>query len=388
MRNAPIILRVVLLVTFTFLCRCSAPTRHRVLSFFFDGVPPLSEEEQTDRVEASNSEGTVRGKETPGEEVPRPSEYILHPPFLDRRCTKCHLDRFGNQVDRTSKLCFRCHSPQPFEGEVVHAPVANGACVLCHDPHKSKIEHLLKAPERELCAKCHAAEKLAKTKFHIMAEERSCTSCHDPHRSEGPALLHASEGGGVCMECHASILSNLPRRLTHPPAREGHCMKCHQSHNNGQPPFLVEEGNGLCRQCHAVPSVDAEMLHGPVMTDCIVCHDPHGSNIPFNLKETVPQLCWRCHEERKIAGWTFEHLELDEKGCLRCHDPHGTNLPAFLVEGIPGLCMGCHPPGEKKTHVRDQLDEGGRCLECHAPHGGQKRFFLREASEALQGAGD
>lgn len=122
-------------------------------------------------------------------------------------------------------LCFDCHEKKLFEGKVVHAPVASGTCILCHDPHASDNLGLLRKPPAASCLECHA--EVAKSPHVVAGFSRAghplgeaepgraakedplrpgrpfyCASCHEPHRSERPMLVRYPKGMSSCQNCH------------------------------------------------------------------------------------------------------------------------------------------------------------------------------------------
>lgn len=169
---------------------CDEVERYRVLSFFFDGVPPLVEERiiSSDEVMDTNSglpltKGVVQGKRV--ERVHGPS----------RNCKLCHekLDKSkwaASQVTkRTPEICYGCHEDYTESGLHVHGPVAVGACDFCHDPHISGYDALLKDPEPELCYRCHNQKSIESIPAHRTDMSSGCKPCHEAHSSSKKKLL-------------------------------------------------------------------------------------------------------------------------------------------------------------------------------------------------------
>jgi len=212
---------------------CSRATRDRWLAVLFDDPP---------RATAAAAPGSVAAAPSPepGSSEPagaiRPSSTAalvsVHPPYGTRECGVCHAlsdsrsftgtvpgtgmraaddsQRVRRQATRLvlppRELCFTCHvqmteAALAAEGRAVHAPVLHGDCVVCHDPHRSRRSHLLRAaPVSALCFKCHNRGAVATSAAHAALGSRGdCTACHDPHdgttslflREDGPA------GGGT-----------------------------------------------------------------------------------------------------------------------------------------------------------------------------------------------
>jgi len=187
-RPAPI--GLLLLVFFgIFLISCDEVERHEALTFFFDGVPPLGQEGlQGESLDPSSPE-LARTGQTP--------TWYVHEPRKD--CSICHGKRkqrsFSSQIYLTApvpKLCYNCHADYTASAPFVHGPVAVGQCLFCHNPHKSKIEHLLIAPEPGLCYQCHDVDTIELIAAHLPKQLSACTDCHNAHASSTKALLKGS----------------------------------------------------------------------------------------------------------------------------------------------------------------------------------------------------
>lgn len=167
---------------------CMSPReKHRVLTFFFDGVPsPDAEESSGQWTEPEPSEGRV------AEVRRRPAPiFVRHEPA----CDDCHAG--SEAAFRLSQpketLCWECHDPDDFRGAVVHGPVAAGQCGACHSPHKSRFEHLLLSEGASICGKCHGPETFAAIEEHRAEEGENCLACHDPHAADRRYMLHEAE---------------------------------------------------------------------------------------------------------------------------------------------------------------------------------------------------
>ena len=172
-----------------FFVSCDEVQRHEALTFFFDGVPPLQPEMFPEGLVDSNSLG-------PDQVEQRPAWYA-HEPSKD--CSNCHSKRkqrsFSTQthlIAPTPKLCYNCHDDFTSSASFVHGPVAVGQCLFCHNPHRSKIEHLLVAPEPGLCYLCHDINTIELIAAHLPKQLSTCTDCHNPHASSTKALLKNS----------------------------------------------------------------------------------------------------------------------------------------------------------------------------------------------------
>lgn len=178
----------------TFLCvavgliasACSTTTRHKVLTFFFDGVPSMDAADagKSTTPSASYASGTVQISSAAAIAFPKVSGDVVHPPYQSQSCSACH--EFGGPEGLTAplaELCFLCHERIDM-GSVVHWPVKQGRCTLCHDPHQSPNPRLLRRPATTLCLSCHNANQLAHG-----AEMGACLDCHQPHSSNQAKLL-------------------------------------------------------------------------------------------------------------------------------------------------------------------------------------------------------
>ena len=187
MRGTPIHLGWVLLVCLAALVlSCDEIERRRVLTFFFDGVPPSGgagfEGEPFD-VNSAELEQTGQ----------KPAWYV-HEPQKD--CTNCHRRQstggFSSQtrlIAPVPQLCHKCHDDPAVSASFVHGPVAVGQCLFCHNPHRSKVEHLLREAEPKLCYLCHDTSMIELIPAHLTQQTSACTDCHDPHAGSAKALL-------------------------------------------------------------------------------------------------------------------------------------------------------------------------------------------------------
>lgn len=194
-----------------FIAGCDKYTQHKVLTFFFTGVPPIEEEKaapenkKEDLKEAKKKAGFSPSVET-----------FLHGPFATGQCYYCHetyvtagFRKFGYKEREVApkqeqsasgrlvmplrKLCLNCHIQKSiqsaFENNLyLHGPVAEGNCTICHNPHRSASPYLLlKEKTIELCGQCHSKGYIQETEEHVKGEE--CTTCHNAHMGMDNSLL-------------------------------------------------------------------------------------------------------------------------------------------------------------------------------------------------------
>ena len=173
---------------------CDRAARHKVLTFFFEGVPPLETDSQ------------AVGTKTPAGESPELVAAKQKATILDsqrgssthepsKECDKCHLEQGGWNQERLAEplpdLCYSCHTDYNAAAGHLHGPIAVGECLFCHEVHQSKYVHLQKAPQPKLCYQCHLAEDIESAAYHQGVERQICTECHDPHLGSTRNLLKA-----------------------------------------------------------------------------------------------------------------------------------------------------------------------------------------------------
>lgn len=318
-------------------------------------------------------------------------------------------------------LCLTCHEAfqQKMKLRNIHAPIAEGQCSECHNPHASDHGDLLYTEPERICLECHddlLPDKV--TSVHKVVAEGNCTDCHDPHSSKNRDLLVAS-GEKLCFQCHAEVEKAVKESgVVHEPAEEG-CLDCHNPHASADASSLLTGREPeLCLECHDAsdPAFSRGHLGYPVTSaTCSVCHDPHGSNQSALLKDNVhspvaKKMCGQCHKGDAssgtipAAGGGFETCRechrktvdemlessrvhwpvLDKEGCLTCHDPHASNQTQLLREPMLDVCGSCHSSvvdrqSRSKTKHEPVLE--GDCNACHTPHASDHTYLLTQAKD-------
>ncbi len=179
---------LMLLVFFgVFVVSCDEVERYEVLTFFFDGVPPLEAET------SGTEEGPVEA-DSPSSVATRVQERPKAVEHGSRKdCDFCHerLWEVGRMefVKLLPELCYHCHTDYTVSASFVHGPVAVGDCLFCHNLHKSKNEHLLKEPEPKLCYQCHEKKGIESIPDHSAELASECLDCHEGHSSLRKGLL-------------------------------------------------------------------------------------------------------------------------------------------------------------------------------------------------------
>ena len=173
---------------------CDRVARHKVLTFFFEGVPPLDSDSQVEEMEATveESEAAAALKE---EAVKVARQRVSSKHKVGKDCGQCHLEQGGWDRERLIEplpdLCYSCHTDYSTAGGYLHGPVAAGDCVFCHDSQQTKYVHLQKQPQPKLCYQCHLQEDIASVADHQDKQHEICTECHDPHAGSTRDFLKA-----------------------------------------------------------------------------------------------------------------------------------------------------------------------------------------------------
>ncbi|MCL4557505.1 MAG: cytochrome c3 family protein [Deltaproteobacteria bacterium] len=309
-----------------------------------------------------------------------------HPALDSMGCKDCHVPAKGNHKftlsARVPALCYTCHDKKNTKKDV-HPPVAQGRCVMCHNPHSENNNYLLRTKgmimgpvfiQRQdnrdiylvqpinnmagLCLSCHK-DMIKKTYVHAAVKLGKCLTCHHAHESEHDHLLRKpSPVSNTCFICHADDLTG--RRVIHPAVAGGECTNCHSPHASDNPYMLAARGKELCYMCHEPKDKDKVVHPAIEKYGCTACHDPHGTNNDFMLKKPVNELCATCHKKQAdgyhvfttpqnkphpVSG-VYDMKELKGKPltCISCHNPHSSNHPYMWYAGETKLdmCKRCH----------------------------------------------
>jgi len=164
---------------------------------------------------------------------------VGHSPFEEGRCRSCHRGsgtnhpagagpEFALEDEGGGKLCYSCH--EAMAGAIalsvsVHVPVAEGACLDCHDAHASPYAGLL---------------------------TRQLTGDSSPGLPARTGFTR--EDFSLCWACHDVYMVELKKTTTRTGFRRG-SENLHYTHAGGEKGYT-------CRACHAAHSSRGEMLTG------------------------------------------------------------------------------------------------------------------------------
>lgn len=202
---------IIMILLLTALSGCEPQFRHRMLTFFFTGVPPLDDREGGEELK---DQPTSPAKHQPAVAL-SDEKLFSHPLWLAGVCNPCHqttstfripgirnksvlaFKTGGGMVGKLTlpenRLCTQCHTdkiPQRALAENLwlHNTTAKGDCLACHDPHQSGIPKTLRQPPALICTSpCHDKGKFTLTPVHQTTDP--CLSCHNPHMGINKNLL-------------------------------------------------------------------------------------------------------------------------------------------------------------------------------------------------------
>ena len=162
---------------------CAPANRYKMLSFFFDGVPPP---------EAGSATASPAAKSVPviADTIPLPETdtvpgQFYHYPYQEQYCSSCHDENSkGEMIDSEPALCYNCHEDFSLSLPYLHGPVSGGFCTECHNPHMADNKMLLIRRGQKLCLYCHDTASLKEAGNHENLGEMDCAECHKPHGGE------------------------------------------------------------------------------------------------------------------------------------------------------------------------------------------------------------
>jgi predicted CXXCH cytochrome family protein len=173
-----------------FIVSCSPKVSHNLLTFFFDGVPPIGGQQpviiRRETVPKKDS-ATLASKD-----ITMTPKGSFHPPYANNKCNVCHdKEQMGKVLMPLPALCFKCHDEFEEKYPVKHGPVASGYCTACHSPHFTKNEKLLLRTGQQICLYCHNSKDILNNdEAHKDIGDTKCTDCHNPHGGKDRFMLN------------------------------------------------------------------------------------------------------------------------------------------------------------------------------------------------------
>jgi len=252
---------------------------------------------------------------------------------------------------------FYQHSPHAVERALTIPGTDVFACEACHGPGSLHVEEggegfilgpgvlgSLPPSRREaMCTQCHTAIGTHYAGGPHQGTEISCADCHSDQAHFGGAARPAKDfrvQGEFCLQCHAEQVSDFRQPFRHRVLEgEMDCSDCHDPHRG----FEQTTWNGLnetCLGCHTEMAGPFVFEHAGVSEeDCTACHRPHGSNNDQLLVQDGNGLCLQCHfdvafnadDGFAIGDQSHAGLLTGEARCYDCHfEIHGSNVsPTF-----------------------------------------------------------
>lgn len=303
------------------------------------------------------------------------------------------------------QLCLMCHQGMAgsLHAAFPHAPVVNGQCTSCHDPHASQHGALLHVDPKVLCVSCHGASGdlgFGKMSTHGPFQNLECTACHAVHGSDYAGMLIQPQRP-LCLSCHSSIAALTGKSNQHAPFANQPCTSCHDPHSSDYAPLLHQPETQLCYSCH--PQIRNEFnqpSHHPIgfnSMGCGTCHDPHASDHGGLLDRPASELCGACHRGLKAR---FDRAAHFNTPCTRCHVAHGSAWSPMLTAPNPDLCLQCHTQHDEADAAGNRVNRhpvrphwydvhSGKRLTCtstcHDPHGTRNNYLLKPYSWPYDG---
>jgi DmsE family decaheme c-type cytochrome len=172
----------------------------------------------------------------------------------DITCNQCHTlhtreDAVLDEMEQ-SAVCYQCHPRQRSESQLPSRhPIKEGRtqCSDCHNSHGSATPFALNAPTlNDTCYGCHA-EKRGPYLFEHAPAAEDCSLCHQPHGSINDDLLKA-RGPFLCQQCHSAAFhpstlysgTGLPGADANQNMLGKNCLNCHsQVHGSNHPSGAV-----------------------------------------------------------------------------------------------------------------------------------------------------
>lgn len=367
-----------------------------------------------------------------------------HEPEASKYCLACHppVGRAsgGTAAKRGHSQYVKLNDQQRAAVDAMHTvtgPNDTLICMSCHQLGSADSEpFMLAAPRRDsqLCQNCHpgryaqgtahdlriSAPELVNRRGETVDQAGPCSACHLAHSFAHEIQSSPSDPDGFCIPCHSEYgvaAAHTRESIEHPDA---HCIHCHDPHDATHGPFLIDDIDTLCLECHEntnpepagashplgemdylVPEVllaaNAHIIGSESRLTCVICHDTHRADHPalLHLPASDNSLCLACHETelaaRTLTGelpkhgqrpplddaqaaevkhWNQPVGEQNELLCVSCHKVHGGRTNTALLSFPPNYgetCNHCHPdqkrvegtPHDLRTNFPDLPNAAG-----------------------------
>ena len=347
----------------------------------------------------------------------------VHAVVRENKCDSCHvrhglvptlaMKREGNE------LCLTCHPKDKLglNKAHVHTAVKSGACTLCHDPHASKFDHLLKAdPGRAVLpvprqgelpeegrAQGPADERLPRLPYH--ARRRRAQSAGEG--GEGPVpRLPPGDGAGVqqgarrlpggpgvvqpvpqspqlgCSPRCSRPACTLPCRprsataATRPPRRPSRSTSSRRGASCAWPATMPPPSRapGRCSTCRSrTASASCATTRTPRRTSG--CSRAGGR----------PSVSSATRRWRSRSPSSTPPSPPSGAAC-RATASHSSDNEKLLTAPADTLCASCHAnvsEAAQKSKTQHPPAAGGECTACHNPHGSNVKGMLKDRTDRV-----
>ncbi len=159
------------------------------------------------------------------------------PHATEASCWDCHGEMLHFQPEEKQKLasCAECHRDVAMRGKLQYRhPIA---CASCHDPHA---ENDQVEDSTNKCLSCHSNHQGPFVYEHGALDD-GCQVCHEPHGSHTQRMLKMT-GNGLCLQCHTQSSFPAVGKKVHSSLLTGgaFCYDCHSEvHGSNTDPNLI-----------------------------------------------------------------------------------------------------------------------------------------------------